>query len=190
MTAGLPWLSEPDELQWRDPFTGYDCRIRRASMAHYLGHLCGYVRVPEDHPFYRCHYLEPVPARAAHHVARVMGGPSGKRGVLDLFTADPNAPHVGMLLNVHGSITWAGFPHDDPGWWYGFDCGHCDDLSPGLLAIVQNLSVFRDQTYRTLEYVQGECTSLAAQLHRLAEPAPLLLGHRPALTPESVPTRA
>ena len=41
-----PWDREPDKIQYEDPDTGYPCLVKRTS----LGHLCGYVGVPEGHP--------------------------------------------------------------------------------------------------------------------------------------------
>jgi hypothetical protein len=64
----------------------------------------------------------------------------------------------------------------DETWWFGFDCAHSGDLSPKLeaLKIVHNLSprraspIFGADVYRNLDYVRGECTSLARQLKALA----------------------
>lgn len=35
----------------------YDCKILRVGL-EYSGHLCGYVRIPEIHPFYNLEYYE------------------------------------------------------------------------------------------------------------------------------------
>ena len=43
-----------DKKQWQDEFSGYPCRIVRTG----LGHLCGYVGVPPDHPAFEEHYDE------------------------------------------------------------------------------------------------------------------------------------
>lgn len=43
-----PWDDEPDELEWTDPKTDLPCWIRRGP----VGSLCGYVRVPEGHPWH------------------------------------------------------------------------------------------------------------------------------------------
>ena len=39
-----PWQDEPDSLTWE--FCGLVCNVSRSSS---LGHLCGYVNVPETH---------------------------------------------------------------------------------------------------------------------------------------------
>lgn len=47
-----PWKSEPDKVQWIDDKTGLYCMIIRGP----VGALCGYVGVPEGHPFYGVKY--------------------------------------------------------------------------------------------------------------------------------------
>lgn len=46
-----PWDNEPDKDEWVDGATGYRCFARRHDR---LGHWCGYVAVPLDHPLYAC----------------------------------------------------------------------------------------------------------------------------------------
>jgi hypothetical protein len=46
-------------------------------------------------------------------------------------------------------------------WWFGFDCAHAGDLAPDM---TRHYAFERDETYRTVQYVEGECTDLAAQL--------------------------
>ena len=49
MTTPAPWLTEPDRLEWTHE--GYPCLAVRNS----FGAWCGYVGVPEGHPWYeRC----------------------------------------------------------------------------------------------------------------------------------------
>lgn len=49
-----PWNNEPDEIWWQDVTTGYSCLVRRNGM----GALCGYVAIPQGHPWYNIHYDE------------------------------------------------------------------------------------------------------------------------------------
>jgi hypothetical protein len=51
-----PWANEFHELQWVDLNTRYQCFIKR----NFSGVLCGYVRIPFEHP---CHgmYWENLP---------------------------------------------------------------------------------------------------------------------------------
>lgn len=106
----------------------------------HMGHWCGYVGAPEGHPEY------------------------GKNDT---------------DFDVHGGITYSGHcqghichTHEEaanePVWWLGFDCGHGHDLQPGGIAVMQEVlgrrSVAFDGVYRDMEYVKGQCRSLAAQL--------------------------
>lgn len=45
------WVDEPDRLEWEH--AGYKCLILRTPGA---GHLCGYVGLPKEHPFYQVGY--------------------------------------------------------------------------------------------------------------------------------------
>lgn len=137
-----PWSAEPQwKVEWRDQATGYPCLAVRNP----LGAWCGYVGIAEGHPSFGQHY---------------------------------DATDV----NVHGGLTYSGAcsgkichvpapGESDNVWWLGFDTAHCDDVVPGLEAIHRDcraMGAVRSHpsyvTYKTLEYVQGECKSLAAQL--------------------------
>ena len=102
-----PWQDEPDKEQWADEATGYPCLIVR----NRLGALCGYVGVPEGHPWHGKDYddIEPCPdvhggltyadscqegpeGETICHVA-APGGPSGglsPAGRLDLSRERPS----------------------------------------------------------------------------------------------------
>jgi hypothetical protein len=43
-----PWNNEPDKMQWQDAATGLACLAVRNDM----GVWCGYVGIPEGHPWY------------------------------------------------------------------------------------------------------------------------------------------
>lgn len=54
-------------------------------------------------------------------------------------------------------------------WWFGFDCGHAGDFSPGMTALLRSLPHAIDlpyppEAYRDFAYVAGEIESLANQL--------------------------
>lgn len=99
-----------------------------------LGHRCGYVGVPEDHPLYKHSYLQ------------------------ELELLDNEAPKT--YFKVHGGITYSDFfgerLHDsglvdiEPKkyWFFGYDCNHACDIG----------------VERSLEYCIGECKKLANQL--------------------------
>jgi hypothetical protein len=133
-----PWDNEPDKMQWVDEATGRPCLVVRNP----LGALCGYVGVPPSHPLHGKHYHE-----------------------------------VDLKEGVHGGLTFSdrcnpgeredtGICHlPEPGepddvWWFGFDCSHGWDITPGM----QMTMSFPDVVYRTFEYVRRECAALAAQL--------------------------
>jgi hypothetical protein len=74
-----PWDAEPDKRQWVDEATGYDCLAVRANG----GHWCGYVGVPESHPWHGVGYSacgrspacgEEWCEHAPEHAIRVHGG--------------------------------------------------------------------------------------------------------------------
>ena len=48
-------------------------------------------------------------------------------------------------------------------WWFGFDCSHAGDVSPGYDRSYNSY----DESYRDIEYVKREVTNLAAQLAAL-----------------------
>lgn len=131
-----PWQGEPDKRQWRDDATGLPCLIVR----NHHGSLCGYVGIGSDHPFF------------------------GR----DTDTLDG--------LDVHGGVTFArecqegkqsesichipdaGEP--DHMFWIGFDCSHAGDTCPAT----EDGLIFDREEYRDIDYVAGECRSLALQL--------------------------
>ena len=95
-----PWMYEPDQENWTDAETGLSCVILRHPD---LGHLCGYVGVPKDHP--------------AH----------GKDYDDDLLSEAHEVVHWGLTYSAPS------LPEDgiEDRWLFGFDCAHSCDLSPG-----------------------------------------------------------
>lgn len=135
------WGDEPDRVHWSHG--GLDCLIVRQRT---LGHLCGYVGVPPDHPWYEQHY---------DNVRRIR--------------TDEDDPY-GDWVDVHGGLTFSGscreggaichrpeFAANDPVWWLGFDCAHLGDMSPG------NRFDGYDETYKSVLYVRRQTESLADQ---------------------------
>jgi hypothetical protein len=143
-----PWQYEPDRLEFLH--AGYACLIVRNN----LGNLCGYVGVDNTHPFYGKPYQD-----------------------------------LERELEVHGGLTYAkkcsgqvchvpepGMPEDV--FWFGFDCAHLGDLTPGLAARERARGMpelddpeggfFRD-VYRTIDYVRAQTERLAKQLRAIAE---------------------
>lgn len=154
-----PWMAEPDKIVWADTVTELDCMMVR----NWHGAWCGYVGVPEGHPFFEKPY-------AATYLDT------------EDYSDELRVPGVEEDVEVHGSLTFAG--RCQPGaveagrhichtaragypevWWFGFDCSHYNDVSPGM----SDMGIpFQGQTYRTVGYVQGEVIRLAAQLKAAA----------------------
>lgn len=74
---------------------------------------------------------------------------------------------VGPDLEVHGGLTFSGeLKKGCELWWFGFDCAHYGDYSPAMAAFLPSIG---PSIYRRIEYVKGECASLAHQLDRVAK---------------------
>lgn len=154
-----PWDSEPDKIQMKDEATGLPCLIVRGP----VGALCGYVGVPEGHPWHGAHYDS-----------------------VGFGDKAPDEYDPDWYPDVHGGLTFSdGCRHDpDPAqgichvpqdgepdnvWWLGFDCAHCDDMTR-----MSYPSEFRDRypsnngIYRDVDYVKAECARLAQQVVRAA----------------------
>jgi len=101
-----------------------------------LGHLCGYVGVPMGHPLY---------AKSCDEAYDVM---------------DPDV-HGGLTYDGHGR----GESGEDPALWYfGFDCAHSFDLSPGMLRYGSERGA-----YRNIDYVKQHVARLSKHLAAAGE---------------------
>lgn len=146
-----PWKTEPDRIEWRAEGTPrLACLIVRGGG----GALCGYVGVPEGHPWHGKDYGD-VDAHAH-------GG---------LTYAD--------RCQVDGKICHVPQPGEsDAVWWIGFDCAHHDDLRPqhgSLVASMDFIDVMLGQggsgglTYKDVAFVRAEVERLAVQAQRVAK---------------------
>lgn len=137
--ASGPWDSEPDRIQWKTA-AGLPGLIVR----NYHGALCGYAAVPPDHPLHGADYEKPE--------VRVHGG---------LTYSAPCAEDDAIC-----HVPEPGEPDDV--WWFGFDCGHYRDLSPGMSAVLRKAGLSpvpsMGEVYRTVDYVTAEVELLARQL--------------------------
>jgi hypothetical protein len=137
-----------------------------------MGHRCGYVGVPPDHPLHGVTYSDDTPALTTPPDDT----PVGKRSPIAILCAAgrdhiPNSPE--MAFDVHGGITYSNegdYPVESDLWWFGFDCAHSGD-SPvqefigSLPARMRHLYI--DGVARSLEYCEAECESLAKQIKEL-----------------------
>lgn len=144
--GNTPWKSEPNQLKWTDSVTGYKCAIRRTE----LGCLCGYVRVPCNHPWHNKKYF----------------GKNRQSHARDGVRPD-------SLINVHGGITFSGKPSRETGGkfrghWFGFDCAHYMDIVPELVRLAgkNGWSIFEGNTYKDIAFVKTECADMARQLKK------------------------
>lgn len=176
------WKNEPDKKQYQDTETGYPCLIVR----NHHGALCGYVGVNDKHPLYGVEYSDTHPSTKKLW-EKVKQGDVGNRGIMTLYFAnmDDELPRLDTLFDVHGSLTFSdhcregateerGICHisDDKPWWFGFDCGHSDDILPGMRAVMNKIKglpsnyseMFSGAEYRNWDYVVKEVESLAKQL--------------------------
>lgn len=140
------WDNEPDRKHWVDPETGLNCLIVRNGLGG-KGALCGYVGVPEGHPWHGKEYevLETVEIHGGLTYARGCGA----------------NPHV-----CHSAEKGDAVAHDHV-WWLGFDCAHLGDYIPGMDCESRSQSsAFREgrSTYKNIAYVENECRRLAAQV--------------------------
>lgn len=124
------------------------------------------------------------------------------------YSHEPRCDTPEGVINVHGGLTFSDKCHEGgrichsprPGrdphvWWYGFDCGHCMDFSPGMEATTKELytrigvepnphsdpnATYDPETgvkvehgqasvYRDMAYVKAEVESMAKQLHAVKE---------------------
>lgn len=141
-----PWLDEPDKEQWTDAATGFACLLLRDEE---LGSLCGYVGVPEGHPWH---------GRSCWDI------PTGLPRDLTYSNECEGDPE-------HATICHAAAPGDpDPLWWLGFHCASASDLSPAFLGTPGPLPQrLRDMlTYRSADYVRELCAQLAGEAQSAA----------------------
>ncbi len=162
-----PWETEPDKLAWRDAATGKDCILLR----QHAGEWAGYVGVEPSHPLWG-YSVDAVPAVAGIHV----------HGPLDYAESceEEERPQVSVchLLGGHpprdqrprrsrSSVADNNLPDT---WWFGFTADRPGDLVPNYR---RTLEAEEGRTYRDIDYMYGEVTTLAAQLHVLEDGLPV-----------------
>jgi hypothetical protein len=129
------WTTEGNRKHWVDSATGLDCLIVR----NHLGALCGYVAVPEAHPWFGANYTE-----------------------LDDVDVHGGLTYCGACAGdvCHDAQKGDAVAHENV-WWLGFDTAHYYDFVPGMPAFTQ---VNKAATYKNIAYMEAECTKLAAQV--------------------------
>jgi hypothetical protein len=137
-----PWMSEPDRVDFIH--AGFACFALRHPD---LGHWCGYVGVPREHPLYGTSHDD-----------------------VDVEF------HGGLTYSdtCRGGICHEPAPGmPDDVWWLGGDFAHFCDFSPAMRARLRSLGFDRehDDIYRDLPYVRRQIEQLAEQLSALAQGA-------------------
>lgn len=154
---------------------GYHCLIVEHSS---LGHLCGYVGVPSEHPMFDKDYTgcllpsaKPRGERPYDLEEPKMPDRWLKRSQARLVCDEDDycGHRPESILRCHGGITYSGrtIPGMKPELYYfGFDCGHLGDLSPGLNETLSKVGLSPDTSgvYRDQQYVEYEITDLVKQL--------------------------
>uniref|UniRef100_A0A6H1ZS46 Uncharacterized protein n=1 Tax=viral metagenome TaxID=1070528 RepID=A0A6H1ZS46_9ZZZZ len=102
---------------------GYVLFLRRNGE---LGHLCGYVGVPKNHPLYERDYGEDS---AAYYDIDIHGGVTFTNYWDELIPA---------ILHR---------------WYIGFDCAHLGDMSPRVSWRTLHVGTYRDYTYVSREII-------------------------------------
>jgi uncharacterized protein YbaR (Trm112 family) len=137
------WEKEKDAYGFQDEESGYKCYIYRHTG---LGHLCGYVVIPQDHVLFGVDYLSKIFQEITNDEIEVHGGVTYTGRIKSNY----KIKEMPECFNVND-------------WLIGFDCNHFMDYSPfgfnGERTIIED-----DHEYRDVEYVTLECRKLAKQL--------------------------
>ena len=162
---------------------GYECVVTFGVS----GHRCGYVGIPKTHSLYGKHCSHYLEIKNKDLVNREISG------IFPLLCAcfdEDERIKIEAYFQCHGGITFAGggknssYPIESDLWWFGFDCGHCDDGKELELAYERfpnyrkrlSMQIEIESKFhidglivRTEEYVAEECKKLAEQLKEFEE---------------------
>lgn len=162
---------------------GYKCVVTFGIM----GHRCGYVGLPKNHPLYGKGYDEHLDIKKEDIGDRHI---SGVIPLLGACLDEDERIRIEAYFQCHGGITFADggensdYPINSDLWWFGFDCGHAGDKADLDYAIQKFPSRRKEFLYRkyiedrfpiegdvirTEEYVADECKKLAEQLKEFEE---------------------
>ena len=157
---------------------GYKCVVIFGS----IGHRCGYVGIPKNHPLYGKDYSDYLEIKKADVGDREV---SGIFPLLGACLDKDERVRIEAYFQCHGGITFSdggvnsGYPINSDLWWFGFDCGHVGDKPDLEYAIekfpkhinelrirkqIDDLYPIEGDIVCTEEYVADECKKLAEQL--------------------------
>ena len=151
------WVNEPDIVSFEH--NGIECKILRIAAREpvqeefvFGGHMCGYCKIPKQHPFYGKDLIGNEDIEIDMH-----GG---------ITYSQKNSEYIPELSEGH---------------WIGFDCGHSHDVIPSMQFLRKlfkspiedfekemkdkypNCGLF-NPTYKNIEFCIQECKSVADQL--------------------------
>ncbi len=167
-------------------YRGYRCVTTFTDM----GHRCGYVGVPKEHPLYGKHSNNQVKVTLKELSEDIKLSEIGNRGMWTISFHTPKSEDdlvdIAFYFKVHGGINYAdggnGHPVESDLWWFGFDCGHAGDCpdydmqektwgKDNKMVKYRTIErkLYKDAVVRTLEYTQQECRNFVDQIINLVE---------------------
>lgn len=154
-----PWDNDlVDGEQWGDEATGLPCMVTRDP---HMGHLCGYVGVYADHPFY-----EKDLVFDGYTVPLKVHGSINWTGFLDFEPEPPTDVALREEPNVDNLIEVLRLPLR--AWCFGFDCARSGDDYPFSATnyipdyMRRSMGMIKAKvTYRDTAYVKQYCGYLA-----------------------------
>jgi hypothetical protein len=182
------WTEEPDKAQCIDAETGLDCLIVR----NRVGALCGYVGVPDSHPWHGKGYhdvdvrvhggltfanrcadaseaaRERMRSRVQSCASEAATYPQGDAATFIATWGDAveSSEAFGCAMEAHAICHVPAPGRPEHVWWFGFDCAHSGDLSPGM---DHRWRYSDEEGYRAWNYVVHEVRRLAKQILTMRE---------------------
>ena len=146
------------------------------------GCRCGYIGIPKTHRLYKKEYNKPQTFLRAKQNHKFNGNVFGLLNP----NIDKKALSPDMYFSAHMGFTFSNFIKEEQGyntnnemWYFGFDCGHCDDgrdykhaFDLGLLE-EEEFKILRDWQYnndcevKTLEYCEEILNIIAEEFKEL-----------------------
>ncbi len=158
-----------------------------------MGHHCGYIAVPPDHPWYGKDYNDvdcDVHGGLTYGEASQYGKEQEKARLLgeiaDLTTSEEHTdPQTGitfpsmkplsslyerkLAMEMEKQGEWRDHPVPLPAdvWWFGFDCGHIMDRQPGMEKLDAERGwepiIYPGATWKNRDYVMNEIEGMVRQ---------------------------